>query len=210
MFMIFIFIFRSKYDAKGVGPDGNAWKSVEAEQYKPPLKAEEDKQKVDVDPVWSEVDSKEPEQDWDEVYHKHRQELLQYLAPLSADYSADAVVRSIYSEPQKGADEVYHGEKQYSDVQTESEQKVGEDEAARVYLQPEEDKDALYHKDVQQLILQRAPKAAAPIDVPSPRRYSEPEEDLDDLYHRWTLTHKPTWADPRNPKTKQAKTLQRR
>lgn len=174
---IYILNSRSKYDTKDVDPSGKVWKSVEAEQYQPPLKAEEDKEKVY-------ADYEEPQQDWDEVYHKHSQELLQYLAPLRADYSADAVVRVFYSEPEKDEDEVYHGDNQYSEVQVESEQRLGEDEAARVHLQPEEDKDGLYHKDVQQLLLQSALEAAAPMGVPSQRWYSEPEVDLDDLYHQ--------------------------
>lgn len=188
-----VFYFRSKYDTKkmhvgvepkDVSPGGNVWKVVVAEQYEPPLKAEEDKKEVDMDPVVAEVNSEEPEQDWDDVYHKHSKELLQYLAPLRADYKADAVLRIFYSEPEKDEDEVYHRDNQYSEVQTESEQKIGEHKAARVYLQSEEDKDDLYHKDVGQLLFRNDPKAAAPIDAPSQRKHSEPEEDLDDLYHQ--------------------------
>lgn len=189
-----VFYFRSEYDTKkmhvgverkDVNPGGNMWKGMVAEQYEPPLKAEEDKEEVDMDPVLGEVNSKEPEQDWDDVYHKHTKELLQYLAPLRADYKADEAVRIFYSEPEKDEDEVYQSDNQYSEVQTESEQKIGEDKAARVHLQPEEDKDDLYHKDVEQLLVQSDPKAAAaPIDVPFQRRHSKPEVDLDDLYHK--------------------------
>lgn len=188
-----VFYFRSKYDTKKmhvgvetkvVSAGGNVWKAMMAEQYEPPLKAEGDKQEVDMDPVLGEVDSEEPEQDWDDIYHKRSEELLRFLAPLRTDYKADAVVRIFYSEPEKDEDEVYHRDNQYSEVQTESEQKLEEDKAARAYLQPEEDRDDLYHKDVQQLRFQSDPKGAAPIDVPSQRKHNKPEEDLDHLYHQ--------------------------
>lgn len=160
----------------------NMWKSAEAE----PLTAEEDREEVDMDPVFSRVQSQEPEQDWDEVYHKHSEELLQYLTPVGADSKSDAEVRVAHSEPEEDKDDVYHRDNQYSEVQTESEQKIKEDSAVRVYLQPEEDKDDLYHKDVQ-FLFQSDPKAAAPIDGPFQRKHSKPEEDLDDLYHQWSL-----------------------
>lgn len=190
--------FRSKHDTKklhvrvelrpqDMNQGVNMWKSVVAEQNGPPLTAEEDREEVDMDPVFSRVQSQEPEQDWDEVYHKHSEELLQYLTPLGADSKSDAEVRVAYSEPEKDEDDMYHGDNQYSEVQTESEQKIKEDSAVRLYLQPEEDKDDLYHKHVEQLLFQSEPKAAAPIDVPSQRKHSEAEEDLDDLYHQWSL-----------------------
>lgn len=179
---------------KDANAGGNVWKGMVADE--PPLKAKGDKEEVDSDPVLVEVDSEEPEQDWDDVYHKHSKELLRYLAPLRGDYKAGAVVRIFYSEPEKDEDEVYHRDNQYSEVQTESEQKLEEDKAARVYLQPEEDKDDLYHKDVKQLRFQSDPKGAAPLDVSPQRKHSKPEEDLDDLYHQWSLMHNATWATP--------------
>lgn len=193
--------FRSKHDAKtlhvkvelrpqDMNQGVNVWKSVVAEQNGPLRTAEEDREEVDMDPVFSWVQSQEPEQDWDEVYHKHSEELLQYLTPLGADSKSDAEVRVAYSEPEKDEDDVYHRDNQYSEVQTESEQKVKEDSTVRVYLQPEEDKDDLYHKDVQ-FLFQSDPKAAAIIDEQSQRKHSEPEEDLDDLYHQWSLKNKP-------------------
>lgn len=171
-----VLYFSLKYDAKKVHArvevrpkdinlDTNVWKSME--EYEPPLKAEEDRKEVDLDPVFSEVNSEESEQDWDKVYHKNKEEeLLQHLAPQADSYKADAQIRAVYSEPEKDEDEMYQ---------------------IRVYLQPPEDKDDIYHKDVKQLPFQSAPKAAASIDVPSQRKYSEPEEDLDDLYHPWSL-----------------------
>lgn len=167
-----------------ISPGGKVWKDIVAEKDVPPLKAEEDKEEVDMDAVLGEVDSEEPEQDWDDVSRKHRKELLQYLAPLRADYKADELVRIFYSEPKKDEDEVYHRDDHDSEVQTESEQEVGEDMAARLYLQPEEDKDHLYHRDVKQLLYQIEPIAAAPVDAPSQRKHSKPEEDRDHLYHR--------------------------
>lgn len=189
--------FRSKHDAEklhvrvelrpqDMNQGVNVWRSLVAE----------DKEEVDMDPVFSRVQSQEPEQDWDEVYHKHSEELLQYLTPLEADSKSDAEVRVAYSEPEKDEDDVYHRDNQYSEVQAESEQKIKEDSAVRVYLQPEEDKDDLYHKDVQ-FLFQSDPKAAAPIDEPFQRKHSEPEEDLDDLYHQWSLK-KPTSLEGQN------------
>lgn len=188
-----VLYFSLKYDAekmhvrvevrpKDINRGANVWKSME--QYEPPLKAEEGRKEVDLVPVFREVNSEEPELDWDEVYHKDNEELLQHLAPQRDNSKANAQVHVAYSEPEKDEDEVYHGDNQYSEVQTESEQKIREDSAVRVYLQPEEDKDDIYHKDADQLPFQSAPKAAASIDVPSQRKYSEPEEDLDDLYHQ--------------------------
>lgn len=216
-----LFYFRSKYDTKKmhvgvevkhVSAGGTMWKGMVAEQYEPPLKAEDEEEEevVDMEPGLGEANSGEPEQDWDDVYHKHREELLQYLAPLRADYQADAAVRIFYSEPEKDEDEVYHRDNQYSGVQTESDQEIGEDKAARVHLQPEEDKDDLYHRGVEHLLFHSDPKDAAPVDVPSQRKHSKPEEDRDDLHHQWSHTHKPTWAAPRNPKIKQAKSRQQK
>lgn len=170
--------FRSKHDTKnkvhvGVEPkDTDAgvkmWKSMGPEQHETPPKAAAPLQ---------------PEQDWDEIYHKDIEKLIPFLAPLMAGNKANTEARVVYSEPEKDEDEVYHRESQYSEIQTESEQKMREDSAVRVYLQPEVDMDDLYHKDVGQLF-QSDPKAAAPIGLPARRKHSEPEEDLDDLYHQ--------------------------
>lgn len=183
--------FRSKLDAKklhvrvelrpqDMNRGVHVWRSVEAEQNGPPLTAEEDREEVDVDPVFSQVQSLEPEQDWDQVYHKHSEELLQYLTPLGADSKSDAEVRVAYSEPEKDEDDVYRRDNKYSEVQKESERRK-----KKTAQSPEEDKDDLYHKDVQ-FLYQSDPKAAAPIDKASQRKHSEPEEDLDDLYHQWS------------------------
>lgn len=134
---------------------------------------EEDKDDID-HPVFSSVDSDEPEPDWDEIYHKMREELDVYLAPLVADRE----VRAVHTEPEKV--ELYHHDEPHSPEQMEQLRRE-----VRVHLQPEEDMDDLYHADLQQSIpYQDDAEAAAPYDQSSQRRYSEPEEDLDDLYHR--------------------------
>ncbi|XP_054456369.1 uncharacterized protein si:ch211-217g15.3 [Anoplopoma fimbria] len=146
---------------------------------------EEDKDDVD-HPGFSMVDPDEPEQDWDEVYNKAREELDVYLAPLMSGYIAGAEVRVAHSEPEKDEDELYHHDDQGSPVQMEllSREVMGESEV-RVHLQPEEDMDDLYHKDPLKLNThQDDAKAGAPVYLPFQRKHSEPEEDLDDLYHQ--------------------------
>ncbi len=130
--------------------------------------------------------SEEPEQDWDEVYHKARQELDRYLAPIVAGYKAGAEVRVAHSEPEEDTDALYHRDDQRSPVQMEPlRPEVRRDSEVRVHLQPEEDMDDLYHKDLPHPIsYQEDTKAAAPVYMPSQRKYSEPEEDLDYLYHK--------------------------
>ncbi|XP_044070641.1 uncharacterized protein si:ch211-217g15.3 [Siniperca chuatsi] len=140
---------------------------------------EEDKDDIDHS-VFSKVASEEPEQDWDKVYHKAREELDVYLAPLVAGYKAGAEVRVAHSEPEKDEDELYHRHDRHSPVQMEPLKRE-----VRVHLQPEEDMDDLYHNDLLKPIpYQGDTKAAAPVDLPSQRKHSEPEEDLDDLYHQ--------------------------
>lgn len=80
-------------------------------------KNEEDKD--DIDPGFSQLASDEPEQDWDEVYHKAREELDVYLSPLVAGYKAGAEVRVAHSEPEKDEDALYHRDDQGSPVQME-------------------------------------------------------------------------------------------
>lgn len=177
--------FRSKHDTSkvhvGVKPkDYDAgvkkWESMGPEHYETPPKAAKA-----AAPLYS-----QPEQDWDAIYHKDNEKLIPFLVQLRADNKADTEARVVYSEPEKDEDEVYHRDNQYSEIQTESEQKMREDSAVRVHLQPEVDKDDLYHKDVGQLF-QSDPKVAAPVGLPARRKHSEPEEDLDDLYHQWSL-----------------------
>ncbi|XP_075932947.1 uncharacterized protein LOC142932776 [Anarhichas minor] len=134
---------------------------------------EEDEDDID-HPSISEVASDEPEQDWDEVYHKAREELDVYLAPLVAGY--------------KAGDELYHRDNQASPVQMEllSREVMGGSEE-RVHLQPEEDMDDLYHKDLPKLTSLQDDydyEGVDPVYLPSQRKHSEPEDDLDDLYHQ--------------------------
>ncbi|XP_061646966.1 uncharacterized protein si:ch211-217g15.3 isoform X2 [Phyllopteryx taeniolatus] len=108
--------------------------------------------------------SDEPEQGWDEVYHKARAELDGYLAPLTVEYKK--MVRHVQPEPEE----------------TEAL------ELARRHLEPEEDTDDLYHPDVQSWMPNYQDdyndNAAAPFDWKSDENYDERAEDLDHLYHR--------------------------
>ncbi|XP_049927753.1 uncharacterized protein si:ch211-217g15.3 [Epinephelus moara] len=142
---------------------------------------EEDKDDID-HPGFSEVALNEPEQDWDEVYHKAREQLDGYLAPLRAEYKAEAESRISHSEPEKDEDALYHHDVQGSPVQMEPlRPEVVAESKARLHLQPEEDMDDVYHRDLPELIPDH--EAAAPVYLPSERKHSEPEEDLDHLYH---------------------------
>lgn len=149
--------FRSKHDAEklhvrvelrpqDMNQGVNVWKSVVAEQNGPPLTAEEDREEVDMDPVFSRVQSQEPELDWDQVYHKHSEELLQYLTPLGADSKSDAEVRVAYSEPEKDEDDLYHKDVQFL-FQSDPKAAAPIDEPSqRKHSEPEEDLDDLYHQ----------------------------------------------------------------
>lgn len=152
------------------------------------LKEEPEEDRDDVDhPGFSEVAPNEPEPDWDEVYHKAREELDGYLAPLVAEYKDAEEVRVSYSEPEEDEDELYHHDDQGSPVQLEPlSREVLAASEVRVHLEPEEDMDDMYHKDpLKELTYyQDDAKPAAPVYVPSQRKYSEPEEDLDDIYHQ--------------------------
>ncbi|XP_026164727.1 uncharacterized protein LOC113131550 isoform X2 [Mastacembelus armatus] len=139
--------------------------------------AEEDKDDID-HPVFVKVISDEPEQDWDEIYHKAREQINIYLAPLVAKYKDGTEIRASYSEPEKDEDYLYHHDDQSSLVQVEPLRRE-----VRVHIQPEEDMDVLYHKDPQLVPYQDDAKAAAPVELPSQRKYSEPEEDLDHFDH---------------------------
>ncbi|XP_077352400.1 uncharacterized protein LOC144001727 [Festucalex cinctus] len=107
-----------------------------------------------------EVFSKEPEQDWDAVNHKAREQLDGYLAPLTAEYK---MARLVQTQPEK----------------TEAL------EVVRRHLEPEADMDDLYHPDVQSWMpsYQDDDNAAAPFNWQSDGNYDQPEEDLDHLYH---------------------------
>ncbi|XP_061546825.1 uncharacterized protein si:ch211-217g15.3 [Phycodurus eques] len=108
--------------------------------------------------------SDEPEQGWDEVYHKARAELDGYLAPLTVEYKK--MVRHVQPEPEE----------------TEALEQV------RRHMEPEEDTDDLYHPDVQRWMPNYQDdyndNAAAPFDWKSDENYDERAEDLDHLYHR--------------------------
>ncbi|KAK9541623.1 hypothetical protein VZT92_001652 [Zoarces viviparus] len=105
---------------------------------------EEDKDDID----HPEVAPDEPEQDWDEVYHKAREELDVYLAPLVAGYKAGAEVYVAHSEPEEDEDELYHKDPpKLTPLQDDYE------DVDPVYLpsqrkhsEPEDDLDDLYHQ----------------------------------------------------------------
>ncbi|XP_038593592.1 uncharacterized protein si:ch211-217g15.3 isoform X2 [Micropterus salmoides] len=109
---------------------------------------QEPEDKDDVDhPVFIKVASEEPEQDWDEVSRKAREELYGYLAPLVAGYKAGAEVRVAHSEPEEDMDDLYH-----KDVlkpipyQVDTRAAVPADlPFPRKHSEPEEDLDDLYH-----------------------------------------------------------------
>ncbi|XP_030012495.1 uncharacterized protein LOC115434598 [Sphaeramia orbicularis] len=155
----------------------DGWKEVVKYDQKP----EEDRDDID-HPVFYKVASEEPEQDWDDVYHKAKEELDVYLAPLVSEYKADAEVQPVHSEPEKDDDDLYHPDLQELVHIMEPREVVGEESQDRVHLQPEEDMDEVYHAD---LIIpyQRDSRAAYPVEWPSQRQYTEPETDMDDFYH---------------------------
>nr|XP_057915248.1 uncharacterized protein si:ch211-217g15.3 [Doryrhamphus excisus] len=104
-----------------------------------------------------EGDSEEPEQPADAIYHKAREELYRYLAPLTAEYQYR--VRFPQPLPEEGEPLAQ----------------------VRRHIEPEEDKDDFYHPDLESWIQYQDDAKAVPVDWPS--ESSQPEEDLDHLYH---------------------------
>ncbi|XP_020498577.1 uncharacterized protein si:ch211-217g15.3 [Labrus bergylta] len=110
------------------------------------MQVEEDKE--DVQHPDFEVLPVEPEQDWDAVYYKAREELAGYLAPLTAEYKAGAEVPALYSEPEEDMDDLYH-----KDFLQPVPYQDDAPAAALVDLpfqgkhsEPEEDLDDIYHR----------------------------------------------------------------
>ncbi|KAF7219898.1 uncharacterized protein si:ch211-217g15.3 [Nothobranchius furzeri] len=127
------------------------------------MKQEVVEDRVGIDPVFAEVVKEQPEVVWNEDNKK----LGEKFAPLAAEDKVEVV--GIPHQPETDKDELPSGSRR----------------ATRLYLQPEEDMDDLYHKDVpMEVLLQVDSKAAALVDLPFERKYSEPEEDLDPLYHQ--------------------------
>lgn len=136
-------------------------------------------------PAVSGVALEEPEQDYDEVYHKTTEELRQYLVPLMANYKAVEEASVMHSEPESDKDGVYHGDDPPAVYKEPPRHVFRSESEVRVHLFPEEDMDDVYHKDALQPVPQRGdPKAATYNDVPSRNKHSKPEEDLDHLYHQ--------------------------
>lgn len=89
-----------------------------------------------------------PEEDLDAVYHKAREELAKYLAPLMAEYRADAEVRPLYSEPEEDMDDVYHKDLlQLVPYKNDAVAVALADvPSQRKHSKPEEDLDDIYHQ----------------------------------------------------------------
>ncbi|XP_041645990.1 uncharacterized protein si:ch211-217g15.3 isoform X2 [Cheilinus undulatus] len=89
-----------------------------------------------------------PEEDLDAVYHKAREELAEYLAPLMAEYQTDAEVRPLYSEPEEDMDDVYHKDLlQLVPYQNDAVAVALADvPSQRKHSKPEEDLDDIYHQ----------------------------------------------------------------
>ncbi|CAJ1067556.1 uncharacterized protein LOC109990733 [Xyrichtys novacula] len=103
------------------------------------VKAEEDT---------DEVAPEEPEPDMDAIYHKAREELAVYLAPLMAKDQADVEMPALYLEPEEDLDDLYH-----QDILQPVPLQDDAQAAALVdlpfqgkYSEPEEDLDDFYHK----------------------------------------------------------------
>ncbi|KAF3708283.1 hypothetical protein EXN66_Car001457 [Channa argus] len=147
---------------------------------------EEDRDNID-HPVFSNVALEEPEQNLDEVYEKEMEELIRFLAPLTAEYKAGSQLHVGHSQPEMDEDDQYHHEDElhHQDNQNTLVQTEPLKHEVQVHLLPEEDMDALYHKDFPELILYQVDaEPDASVYFPSQRKYSEPEEDLDGVYHQ--------------------------
>ncbi|XP_024860983.1 uncharacterized protein si:ch211-217g15.3 [Kryptolebias marmoratus] len=132
--------------------------------------AEEDRDVID-HPVFAEVIAEE-NQAYDKEDPEAREKVVRYLAPLMAGYKPE--VGDAPYQPETNEDQV-------SSVEVKS---VSSKEG-RIHLQPEEDMDDLYHKDILMPVsYQDHAKDAAPDYLLPQRNYSEPEVDLDDLYHK--------------------------
>lgn len=124
-------------------------------------------------PVSAEVITEET-QDLDED-NEAREKVLSYLAPLMAGHKV--AVGGAPHQPETNED-------QLSSVEMEA---VSSKTEGRIYLQPEEDMDDLYHKEVlNPVFYQDDSKVAAPAHLPAQRkyRYTEPEVDMDEFYHK--------------------------
>lgn len=107
--------------------------------------------------------SEESEEDWDEF--RAREKLAEYLAPLAAKNSDDPKIS---------------GDVQVEPLRSQMAAKT----KGRMYLEPEEDMDDVYHKDpVIDASHQDDIRAAYRVNFPSKKKHTEPEEDLDGLYH---------------------------
>lgn len=153
------------------------------------------------------------EEDLDELYHPSMPDLLKVQiqnvgAPPAADGQREPLQEDTsvkyYQKPEEDRDDIDHPvfskmaseepkqdqDEIYSKAMKElNEHQLGLEARGegkvRLHLQPEEDRDHLYHKDVPlRTPYQGDTEAAAAVEAPFQRVYSEPEEDLDHLYHQ--------------------------
>ncbi|XP_062319730.1 uncharacterized protein si:ch211-217g15.3 isoform X1 [Osmerus eperlanus] len=142
-----------------------------------------------------EVDPKEPEVDWDEVYHPGTKEggdgayqvvvpLQEELIPRGGDF------HRVHTVPEEDMDDIYHGDRS-THTQVDLLPKAAEvQDQSKVIKnkQPEEDRDDIYHADPPASVphhrVADTPVAALlPYDQAVQRKHTQPEEDLDHLYH---------------------------
>ncbi|XP_068424096.1 uncharacterized protein si:ch211-217g15.3 [Clinocottus analis] len=118
-------------------------------QVKKHQEPEEDRDDID-HPGFSEVAPNEPQQDWDEVYRKAREELDVYLAPLMPGYEASKVVGEsevrVHLQPEEDMDDVYHKEPLQLIPYQDDTEVVVHVPSQRKHSEPEEDLDDLYHQ----------------------------------------------------------------
>lgn len=144
----------------------------QAENYANVEYRQEAKDRDSIDhPVFAEVIAEEPQDS--EEDNEAREKVLRYLAPLMAGHKVEVGGAPYQTET---------NEDQVSSVEMEA---VRSNREGRIHLQPEEDMDDLYHKEVLIPVLyQDDSEAAAPVHKPAQRKYTEPEVDMDDLYHK--------------------------
>lgn len=163
-----------------------------------------DETSYDIDPrmkIWKSMKGAEqgrqhlePEEDLDELFHPSLADLRIQMENQDVPSAVQAVqeVASVkYSQEPEDRDDIDHPDV-FEEVKAAPEpvkmaaleaQVRGQGEP-RVHVEPEEDMDDLYHKDVQPFIVyQSEGEADAPAEVPPQRMYDEPEGDLDYLYH---------------------------
>ncbi|CAL1578061.1 unnamed protein product [Knipowitschia caucasica] len=122
----------------------------------------------------SELPRLEPEEDWDELYHSE-EDVRKYLAPLVVGDDGAAP-----SEPELDEEFLYHADVDSGMRLVPLEPEVMAENQGRLYLEPEEDMDDIYHRDVPEM----TPFNSEVDSVDGPmQKFTQPEEDLDAVYH---------------------------